>query len=44
MNIGKLLSALVKVAKANPSLVISAAAAIGPVAKAIKAEAKKARA
>lgn len=41
MNIGKLLSALVKVAKANPSLVVSAVTAIAPVVKVIKAEIKK---
>ena len=43
MNIGKLLKVVVKVAKSNPSLVVSAVTAIGPVVKAIKAEAKKAR-
>ena len=41
MNIGKLLGLIVKVVKANPSLVISAVTAIGPVVKAVKAEAKK---
>jgi hypothetical protein len=41
MNIGKLLGTIVKVAKANPTLVISAVSAIGPVVKAIKAETKK---
>lgn len=41
MNIGKLLSAIIKTAKANPTLVISAVSAIGPVVKAIKAEVKK---
>lgn len=41
INIGKLLGAAVKVAKKNPSLVISAVTALGPVVKAIKAETKK---
>jgi hypothetical protein len=41
MNIGKLLNAIIKTAKANPSLVISAVTAIGPIVKAVKAEAKK---
>lgn len=41
MNIGKILSAIIKTAKANPTLVISAVSAIGPVVKAIKAEVKK---
>lgn len=40
-NIGKLLGAVIKVAKANPALVISAVSAIGPVVKAITAETKK---
>lgn len=44
MNIGKLLGAAFKAIKANPSLVISAVTAIGPVVTAIKAEAKKPRA
>jgi len=41
INIGKLISAIVKTAKANPTLVISAVSAIGPVIKAVKAEVKK---
>lgn len=41
MNIGKLLGAAFKAIKANPSLVISAVTAIGPVVKAVKAEIKK---
>ena len=41
MKAGKLLGLIVKVVKANPSLVISAVTAIGPVVKAVKAEAKK---
>ncbi|WP_262828210.1 hypothetical protein [Sphingomonas sp. A2-49] len=44
MNIGKLLGAAIKVAKANPTLVISAVSAIGPVVKAVKAEIKKPKA
>ena len=44
MNIGKLFTAAVKVAKAHPSLVISAVTAVGPVVKAIKAEVKKPKA
>ena len=43
MNIGKLLSAAVKVAKSNPSLVISAVTAVAPIVKAVKAEAKQPR-
>lgn len=41
MNIGNLLKAIIKTAKAKPALVISAVTAIGPVLKAVKAEAKK---
>jgi hypothetical protein len=41
MKIGKLLKAIVKTAKANPTLVISAVSAIGPVVKTIKQELKK---
>lgn len=41
MNIGKLLTALIKTAKANPALVISAVTAIAPVVKAVKGEVKK---
>ena len=44
MNIGKLLGAAIKVVKANPTLVISAVSAIGPVVKAVKAEIKKPKA
>lgn len=40
INLGKLIAAVAKVAKANPSLVISAATAIAPIVKAIKAETK----
>ncbi|GEM_PF-5246102 len=39
--IGRVTGAAIKVAKANPTLVISAVSANGPVVKAIKAEAKK---
>jgi hypothetical protein len=44
LNVGKLLGAIINVAKANPSLVISAVTAIAPVVKAITSEAKKPRA
>jgi len=41
MKLGNILKLAVKVVKANPSLVISAVTAIGPIVKAVKAEAKK---
>lgn len=44
MTIGKLLTAALKAIKANPAIVISAATALAPVVKAIKAEVKKPRA
>lgn len=40
INIRKLLGAVVKAAKKDPSLVINAVTAFGPVVKAIKAETK----
>lgn len=41
MNIGKLLGAIIKVAKANPTLVVGAVTIGKQVVKAVKAEAKK---
>lgn len=41
MNIGKLLGALVRVVKNNPSLVVSAVTAIAPVVKEVKQAVKK---
>jgi hypothetical protein len=35
------IDAIIKTAKANPSLVISAVTAIGPIVKAVKTETKK---
>lgn len=40
INLGKIITAVVKVAKANPSLVISAVTAVAPIVKAVKAEGK----
>lgn len=43
MNIARLFTTIIRVAKANPALVISAVTAIGPVVGAIKAEGKRGR-
>lgn len=44
MNIGKLLGAIVKVAKANPTLIVGAIGVGKQIVKAVKAEAKKPKA
>lgn len=41
MKLSQILKAIVNVAKANPSLVISAVTAIGPIVTAVKTEAKR---
>lgn len=43
MKLTHILRAAVRAAKANPALVISAVTALGPVVKAVKAEAKRLR-